>query len=453
MSAAGPMNPAPIPLIARFASGALLGTREAGPVDVDQFLGTARALAQRLPPAAYCLNLCEDRLNFALALAAALLQRTVSLLPPTRAKGALRDLEAVYSPGYCFVDRPGTAGGVTQVDLREWPRGATSSEIPAIDARQPAITLFTSGSTGAPRPHSKTWGALASGARALRERLSLSPGGAMLGTVPAQHMWGLEATVMLPLQSGCAIDSRSPLLPADIASILAEMIAPRWLVTVPMHIDACVATNVRMPAMAGVLSATSRLSALLARAFEDFSGAPIFEIYGSTETGAVGTRRPAREETFELLEGLHLHPVAGQWRVAAGHVGDPVTLQDRLDVKSPTHFRLGARVHDLVKIGGKRASLATLNAELRRIPGVVDGVFWLPENDRETSRLLAVVVAPGISRSTILAALRDRIDSAFLPRPLVVLDALPRDSLGKLPRARMAELASQSIEADAPRET
>jgi hypothetical protein len=73
-----------VPLIAHFAPGMSVGRREAGPVDVEQFLGTARALAQRLPPVAYCLNLCEDRLNFALALAAALLRRTVSLLPPTR---------------------------------------------------------------------------------------------------------------------------------------------------------------------------------------------------------------------------------------------------------------------------------------------------------------------------------------------------------------------------------
>jgi acyl-coenzyme A synthetase/AMP-(fatty) acid ligase len=446
------MNAAPIPLIAHFAPGMSVGRREAGPVDVEQFLGTARALAQRLPPAAYCLNLCEDRLNFALALAAALLQRTVCLLPPTRAKGALRDLEAMYAPGYCFVDRPATLSDCTQVDLREWPRGAASDGVPAIDAGQLAITLFTSGSTGAPRPHSKTWGALAAGARVLRERLSLSPGGAMLGTVPAQHMWGLEATVMLPLQSGCAIDSRSPLLPADVASILAEMTAPRWLVTVPLHIDACVAMNVEMPAMAGVLSATSRLNASLARAFEGIAGAPIFEIYGSTETGAVGTRQPAREEPFELLDGLDLRSDAGQWHVAAGHVGESVALQDRLDVSSRTRFRVGARLRDLVKIGGKRASLATLNAELRRIPGVVDGVFWVPEHDRETLRLLAFVVAPGVSRSTILAALRDRIDRAFLPRPLVVVDALPRDALGKLPRARMAELALQSIDVDAPRE-
>jgi acyl-coenzyme A synthetase/AMP-(fatty) acid ligase len=440
-----------VPLIAHFAPGMSVGRREAGPVDVEQFLGTARALAQRLPPVAYCLNLCEDRLNFALALAAALLRRTVSLLPPTRAKGALRDLEAMYAPGYCFVDRPATLSDCTQVDLREWPRGAASDGIPAISSTT-EITLFTSGSTGAPRPHSKTWGALAAGARALRERLSLPPGGAMVGTVPAQHMWGLEATVMLPLQSGCAIDSRSPLLPADVASILAEMTAPRWLVTVPMHIDACVALNVEMPAMAGVLSATSRLSASLARAFEGMAGAPIFEIYGSTETGAVGTRRPAREEAFELLNGLLLRSDAGEWHVSGGHVGEAATLQDRLEVSSRTRFRVGDRLRDLVKIGGKRASLATLNVELRRIPGVVDGVFWLPEHDRETLRLLAFVVAPGVTRSTILAALRDRIDRAFLPRPLVVVDALPRDALGKLPRARMAELALQSIDVDAPRE-
>jgi acyl-coenzyme A synthetase/AMP-(fatty) acid ligase len=164
-------------------------------------------------------------------------------------------------------------------------------------------------------------------------------------------------------------------------------------------------------------------------------------------------KRAAREEAFELLDGLHLRSDAGQWHVAAGHVGEPVTLQDRLDVSSRTRFRVGARVRDLIKIGGKRASLATLNAELRRIPGVVDGVFWLPEHDRETLRLLAFVVAPGVTRSTILAALRDRIDRAFLPRPLVVVDALPRDALGKLPRAGMAELALQSIEVDARRET
>jgi acyl-coenzyme A synthetase/AMP-(fatty) acid ligase len=203
--------------------------------------------------------------------------------------------------------------------------------------------------------------------------------------------------------------------------------------------------DVRMAALGGILSATARLEAPLAQAFEASTGAPVFEIYGSTETGAVATRRPSLEDGFELLNGLRLDSRGGKCRVMAGHVGDAVTLPDTLEALSPTRFTLGARVKDLVKIGGKRASLATLNAELGRIPGVVDGVFWMPENGRAAQRLAAFVVAPGVARAAILAALRERIDPAFLPRPMILVDALPRDALGKLPREKLAELASRTI--------
>jgi acyl-coenzyme A synthetase/AMP-(fatty) acid ligase len=447
------MSSTAIPLVADFLPGATIGWRAGTRVDVELFVGTAHALARRMPAGGYCINLCEDRLNFTLGLAAALMRRAVNLLPPARARGALRDLEAMYAPACAFVDQPDAFRGVRQIDLRDWPDRAEGSGNPAIDADQPAITLFTSGSTGAPRPHSKRWGALVAGARALRARLPLAAGSAILGTVPPQHMWGLEATVMLPLQSGCAIASHSPLLPADVAALLAEMTAPRWLVTVPMHLQACVAMDIRMPALGGILSATARLDARLAQAVEASTGAPVVEIYGSTETGAVATRRPSLEEGFELLNGLRLDSRAGKCRVLAGHVGDAVALPDKLEALSATRFTLGARVKDLVKIGGKRASLATLNTELGRVPGVVDGVFWLPENDRATQRLAAFVVAPGVARAAILAALRERIDPAFLPRPMILVDALPRDALGKLPRESLAELASRTIGDDATRTT
>jgi acyl-coenzyme A synthetase/AMP-(fatty) acid ligase len=45
--------------------------------------------------------------------------------------------------------------------------------------------------------------------------------------------------------------------------------------------------------------------------------------------------------------------------------------------------------------------------------------------------------------STLLAALRQRIDAVFIPRPLVLLAALPRNSTGKLPRDALQALASQ----------
>ncbi len=56
------------------------------------------------------------------------------------------------------------------------------------------------------------------------------------------------------------------------------------------------------------------------------------------------------------------------------------------------------------------------------------------------ARLAAVVVAPGLSRSALLDALRGRIDAVFLPRPLVFVDALPRAATGKLPREALLSL-------------
>jgi acyl-coenzyme A synthetase/AMP-(fatty) acid ligase len=88
-----------------------------------------------------------------------------------------------------------------------------------------------------------------------------------------------------------------------------------------------------------------------------------------------------------------------------------------------------------------------LNHHLNMVDGVQDGALWLPpEKDDaagEVVRLVAFVVAPGLTREGILAALRRRVDAAFLPRRIVFLPDLPRDPTGKLPAARLAQLAAQ----------
>jgi len=43
-------------------------------------------------------------------------------------------------------------------------------------------------------------------------------------------------------------------------------------------------------------------------------------------------------------------------------------------------------------------------------------------------------------------ALRERIDPLFLPRPLLFVDALPRNGTGKLPRAALDALIAQISE-------
>ena len=103
---------------------------------------------------------------------------------------------------------------------------------------------------------------------------------------------------------------------------------------------------------------------------------------------------------------------------------------------------LHGRNADLVNIAGKRTSLAHLNYHLNSIEGVRDGVFVVPDDTASAvPRLMAFVVAPGVTREAILDALRTRIDAAFMPRPLTFVAALPRNDTGKLPRAALQALA------------
>jgi acyl-coenzyme A synthetase/AMP-(fatty) acid ligase len=52
-------------------------------------------------------------------------------------------------------------------------------------------------------------------------------------------------------------------------------------------------------------------------------------------------------------------------------------------------------------------------------------------------RVAALVVAPTLDRASILAALRETVDPVFLPRPLHLVQSLPRNATGKLPRAAL----------------
>lgn len=432
------------PLVRHFPPGAPIGWRNGQPVSLERFLSAACALAQRLPQGKYCINLCEDRLNFMLGFAAALIARATSLLPHNRTSSVLDGLTAAYA-GACFLaDSPQISTYSNRIDIQSWPEADGPATLPFIPSAHEAVIVFTSGSTGSPNPHVKTWGSLTHAAQIARDSLSIAPGSAFLGAVPAQHMWGLEMTVMLPLQAGCAVDAGCPLLPADIAAALARIPSPRWLVATPAHLRACALSGIQLPKMSGVLCSTAVLATNIAQSMEQSGAAPLLEIYGSTETGALAMRRPTQSAAFRTLGGINLDVSSGTTVARGGHLPHPIVLNDILDLRNEVEFTLRGRASDLIKIAGKRGSLAALNLELNSIPGIVDGVFFVPENWRGEPRLMAFVVAPDMNATAILDRLRRRLDPVFLPRPLVMVDALPRNPAGKLSREILHKLAVET---------
>jgi acyl-coenzyme A synthetase/AMP-(fatty) acid ligase len=382
----------------------------------------------------------------------------VSLLPSTHTAEVVRQLLHFAPDAFCLSD---ASDCDIELPLVRFPDGranpAADYRPPLIPAEQLAAIVFTSGSTGAPLPYRKTWGHLIASVRGAAAVLGLPPGATLIGTVPAQHMYGFESTLLLALLTGNAFMAARPFYPADIHAALDAAPRPRVLVTTPIHLRTVLADDLALPALDLIVSATAPLPQELAREAERRFQAPLVEIYGSTETGQIAMRRTAECVPFTLMPGVRLRADNGQTYAYGGHVEQMTALCDVLEQQGDEGFILHGRTADLVNIAGKRSSFGYLNAQLNAIPGVEDGVFFLRESDRGgitgIPRLAAAVVAPTLSAAALMRHLRRRIDPVFLPRPLVIVERLPRNATGKLPQQALQALADSRPAPPAPTTT
>jgi acyl-coenzyme A synthetase/AMP-(fatty) acid ligase len=440
-------------LLSHATAEAVVGYRAGRPVCAAEFLLDATRLAAELPAGEHLINLCADRYRFAVGLAASLLARKISLLPPTRTPEVIRQLADFAPDVFCLTDEEDCDIALPQVRYRESSAAAPRRpwSVPEIDATQTAACVFTSGSTGVPVPYPKTWGRLVRCVRDGAARLGLREHRphAVLATVPPQHMYGFESSVLLALQSGGALCAERPFYPADICAALAALPRPRMLVSTPIHLRALLACAPGIPPADLLLSATAPLSRELAREAEQRFQAPLLEIYGSTESGQLATRRTARERKWRLWPGVCLTLEDGRAWARGGHLEQPTPMCDELEPLDAERFLLRGRLADLVNIAGKRSSLSYLTHQLNSIPGVEDGVFFFPQephpSEAGVARVAAAVVAPGLDAARLTEALRQRIDPVFLPRPLLLVERLPRNSTGKLPRDALRSLLASSV--------
>ena len=413
------------------------------------------ALACRLGDASAVCNLCTSRVGFLITCLAALRNRCLMILPPS---GSNADLAAVLMASA----RPVVVG-----DPEAWPepwcddRSDASSYLSCRPEWKPArasaealawqpgwdeiaVLLYTSGSTGVPEPQPKTLMHLARGALVLGARLSkdveggLAAIGRIVCSVPPQHMFGLECSVMLPLVHGIPVLDRRPLLPADVRAAFAGSPPGAWIAT-PLHLRSLVHSAEAVPFCSVVIVSTMPLTQAVARQSEQRVQAPVLEIYGSTETGALAMRRTARETQWLPMDGVQLEPGDDATVGRGSHFASPVTLLDRLAVDPDGSFTLLGRQTDLIKIAGRRASLAGLNLLLQELPGLEDGVFYLPATGSPTERLCLIHSGPPLDRAATRRWLRARLDPVFLPRAFIRLDRLPRSDNGKL-RRQMLDL-------------
>lgn len=439
------------PLIARRASSVLFRRRDRA-ITAQAFLSDVRRVANDLGDATHVINICRDRYRFSVAFAAAVVRGTVSLLPSDGSIPSLRALGSRFEGSRLLTD------GDPLPDLADMAQHRVEAEgdsvdrqpgaIPDIPADRLVAEVFTSGSTGRPVGHRKLWGALVLRTIAGAEQfgLGIERPSEVVGTVPPQHMYGFETTVLMPLHADVASLCAPSLFPNDIGAALHGCPAQAVLITTPVHIRALLRADATLPSPASIISATAPLDPALAQAAEERWSTRVFEIFGATEVGSIASRRTVEDEAWTLYPGVSLDI---DQQDASATIRAPFAptqkLSDVVELTGPGQFRLIGRQTDMVKVGGRRASLAGLNQILNAIPGVEDGAFMAPDDleQRPAARLVVFAVSRTQTAERILALLRARIDTSFLPRRVLMVDALPRDHLGKLPRAALIALKAR----------
>ncbi len=470
-----------------------------------ELLQTVDFLADKIPKHQHLLNLYEERYYFLLGFLLGLKQQSISLFPSTVTPHVLTQLRKNYAELIVLSEfeseYESSLGSSQTVDLKELldKRNLSSEKklsdqylwsiIPDIEAQRNTVIIFTSGSTGQPKPYIKQWHDLISAAEHLTQDLfsnSSSPIEnsnniipALLATVPAQHMYGLEASIMVALQNGFLLHSHKPFFPQDITQCLEELTQHAHtqnktietsLITTPLHLKACIKTEVPLPGVKQFISATAPLQPELAQLCEQYYTARVMEIFGCTEVGSMAYRRTIETDQWAVLEDISLNAIdEHDIQINTTRSIQTFLFNDVINLLNEQHFILKGRKEDLINLAGKRTSLAYLNHHLQSYEELRDGCFYLSSFfnkpaiedidknivDIKEGQLVAFVVLTNPNNIAIIdkkqmtikirAWLKQSIDSIFLPKKIYFVDALPRNATGKLPQAELKKMQEQQL--------
>lgn len=348
------------------------------------------------------------------------------------------------------------------------PASAETGAAPpvALAPQQIALVLYTSGSTGQPVRLSKRFDQLDS-ELAVHAALWPLAGCAVIAQVSHQHIYGLLAGVLHPLCAGVPFCGRDALYPEVLAARLSEardaglaavvVSSPAPLSRLPAHIDWAAAGVPQR-----IFSSGAPLQAEHAAQAEQLLQAPVIEIYGSTETGGIASRRQTQSAVWQALpsvdwqiegDALLLHSAFLEQPLLGWQQADRVAAQDG-------GFVLLGRGDRVAKVAGKRVSLEQIEQRLLQLPDVT--AVRCVDPGRADGRLGVVVALPAellpqehAARRALTERLRtmlaDQLERVALPRYWRFVEQLPSNAQGKLDRALIARLFADMDDDRQPR--
>ena len=339
----------------------------------------------------------------------------------------------------------------------------------------PALVLYTSGTTGRPKAVPLTHSNLACSISNIVGHYSLTASDRALLIMPLFHIHGLVAGLLAPLASGGAVilTTRGGLAPSFFRD--ARTHGATWYTGTPtLHKLACQIPMIEDPNFRFVRSCSSRLEGPLLRELEKRYGCPVVEAYAMTEAAHQVCSNPVestgtREGSVGKPTGVELKIMDGDGgELRTGEVGE-VCIKGKnvmegywynleANAKSFTasgFFRTGdqgkisadgyvvltGRIKELINKGGEKISPVEIDSVINQHPDVAEAVtFTIPDEMYGEEIGVAVIVKDGASMNEfdLKAWVGERLLLTKIPKKVFLVDTIPKTPVGKMQRSLVA---------------
>ncbi|MFE5492869.1 acyl-CoA synthetase [Streptomyces virginiae] len=354
--------------------------------------------------------------------------------------------------------------GARPLDV-DFARRSDKAPAPAVvrTPEDPALILYTSGTTGAPKGVVLSSAAITADLDALAEAWQWNAGDTLVHGLPLFHVHGLVLGVLGALRTGSRLVHTGRPTPEAYAAAGGSLyfgVPTVWSRIAREPQAAAALSGARL-----LVSGSAALPAPVFRDIERASGHRIVERYGMTETlitvsgraggdlhpGTVGTPLPgiatrvAAEDGAEIGELQLTGPT-----LFSGYLGRPEATAAAytedgwfrtgdiaaVDEKDGVHRIVGRASTDMIKSGGYRIGAGEIENALLDHPRVREAaVVGVPDADLG-QRIVAFVVAEGVTGAELTDFVAAHLSVHKRPREVRFLEAIPRNAMGK-PQKRL----------------
>ena len=316
-----------------------------------------------------------------------------------------------------------------------------------------AVLLYSSGTTGLPKPIGLSHENLKTNAVALSSEWGLKDSDVLLHTLPMYHIHGLLISLNAVLLSGANLIATPKFSVEEVMNYLERA-------TIFMGVPTYYHRMLNHPMLKKIdyskirlfISGSAPLSETILAQFKDFTGHTILERYGMTETGVIssnpvlGKRKPGSVGKAISTVSLQVRATAdgevGEVWVKGKSVSQMVCKKDGwfktgdlgyLDNEG--YLYLVGRSKDMIITGGMNVYPKEIEKELELIlPGREIAVFGVPHNDFGEA-VVAAVTGPRMKNDEIeknLRTLKSRIVNYKIPKAIFNMESLPTNVMGKV---------------------